>query len=110
VAASQTRAVSSRDPETTSVPSGENATEVTVSACPPNDTIHRPVTASQTNALEVDAVARRVLSGENATSWTASKCPAMVTRAAPLAASQTRAVASLDAVAIRVPSGEKAMA
>ncbi|HEX5297965.1 MAG TPA: hypothetical protein VFW50_13340 [Streptosporangiaceae bacterium] len=68
MAASQIRAVSPTAVETTSAPSGENATEVSTSECPPKDAIPWPVAASQTSPLRVDAVTRRVPSGENATS------------------------------------------
>src|SRR5689334_20380001 len=58
----------SRQPEMASVPSGENATGVTLSPCPLNDATRWPDSASQIIAIRVDTVARRVPSGENATS------------------------------------------
>ena len=56
MAASQILAVSPTAVETTSAPSGENATVVTTSECPAKDAIPWPVAASQTSPLRVDAV------------------------------------------------------
>ena len=44
----------------------------------------------------------------NAAEVTGPRCPAKVAIASPVAGSQSRAVASSDAVATRVPSGDKA--
>ena len=65
------------DPETTRLPSGENATDVTQSVCPSNG----PLTTSCIcvsrilTVLSHDPETMRLPSGENATDVTQSSCP-----------------------------------
>src|SRR5262249_7533436 len=111
-------------PETSVLPSGENATEL-ISPCsggsspPPTrsrwgsapTSVRRRVplaVSHKRTVLSGEPVARVLPSGENATEETASSCPARVRCAAPSAALQVRALRSSEAVATVCPSGEKA--
>ena len=72
VLASQTRAVLSSDPEMTFDPSGENATDVTISSCRKGGSILAPVLAPQTRmVLSYNPETILDPSGENAMEVTA---------------------------------------
>ena len=71
------RIVWSDEPETTRLPSGENATELITFVCPRNGfPIDFPVSASQIRiVLSSDPEIMRLPSGENATDQIQSLCP-----------------------------------
>ena len=77
VAASQMRAVPSKEAVTMRAPSGENAALRTQSSCPRRTAISAPVAASQSGAVRsAEAVTMRAPSGENAAARTATLVPA----------------------------------
>ena len=77
VCASQTRMVSSEEPDTMCLPSGENATELTDQVCPWRGLpTWPPVCASQTQMVSSEEPDTMCLpSGENATELTDFVCP-----------------------------------
>ena len=98
MAASHSFSVLSSLPDSTRVPSGENATEVTQSECPSKVRTRAPVAASHSfSVLSELPDSTRVPSGENATEMTASECPSKVRTRAPVAASHSFSVLSLAA-------------
>src|SRR2546423_916701 len=101
--------VLSPDADATSLPSGENATELTESEWPSSVCSAAPVTASQSLIVSSnDADATTLPSGENATDLTQPEWPSSVCSAAPVIASQILIVPSTDADATPLPSGENA--
>ncbi len=93
-------------------PSGENATDLTRSACPVNGpTAVSPVVAFHTRIVRsFDPETIRWPSGENATDQTEPECPVNGPAAvSPVVAFHTRIVRSYEPEAMRRPSGESAM-
>ena len=88
------------------MPSGLNATPVTLPVCPLSVSSSWPVAASQSLTVWSPlAEARRLPSGLNATPVTLPVCPLSVSSSWPVAASQSLTVWSSLAEASRLPSG-----
>src|SRR5207248_148889 len=91
--ASQSLTVLSHEPDATSLPSGENATDVTQRKWPSSVCSGAPVTASQSLTVwshEPDATS--LPSGENATDVTRCEWPSSVCSGAPVTVSQSLTV------------------
>ena len=106
---SHSRIVPSQDAEASNLPSGENATELTLPVCPSRVAIFvRVATSHSFTVSSVDPEANSVPSGENATELTPRVCPSRVAIFVRVATSHSFTVASTDPEARVVPSGEKA--
>ncbi len=109
VSQSQIRTVSLFEPETTRVPSGENATERTWSVCPWNGPpICFPVAESLSLIVpSSDPETMRAPLGEKATDRTRSVCPFRASpTCAPVSKFHIRIVLSAEPEAMCFPSGE----
>lgn len=105
----QSLTVLSGDPDVTTSPLGEKATDSTLLVCPLSVCKTAPVVVFQSltvSSNDPDAITSPL--GEKATDQTRLVCPSSVCKTAPVVVSQSRIVLSLDADAITLPSGEKA--
>jgi hypothetical protein len=103
--------VLSSEPDATSLPSGEKATELTGPEWPSSGPPYgAPVAASQSRTvLSIEPDATSLPSGEKATDLTQSEWPSSgLPCGAPVAASQSRTVLLSEPDATSLPSGEKA--